>query len=133
MPAKHHIDDNNKLIITTWAGKVTDSEIIQTYLDYLKNIKTLSPYHAYDEIADFSKAIEINLTVDGIKKLGEIASGSDREDVKTKLAIIVNSNLAFGLARMYQVYRSFSPNANKETRVFKKENDALEWINHFEK
>lgn len=128
MPAKHEIDDINKLIITTWAGKLDDNEMIRVYLDYLNNIKTLPKYIPYNEIADFSKADELKLTVDGIKKVGEIASTADREDVKTKFAIVVNSNLAFGFARMYQVYRSFSPRANKELRVFKKESEALEWI-----
>ncbi len=130
MPVEHQIDETNRLIVTTWTGRLTDGEMIQVYQDYLNNIKTLPRYIPYNEIADFSKTSDVRLTVDGIKKMGEIASTADREDVKTKLAIIVNSNLAFGLARMYQVYRSFSPNANKETRVFKKEGDALEWINH---
>ena len=133
MPAKHHIDDNNKLVITTWAGKLDDNEMIQIYLQYLKNIKTLPQYIPYNEIADFSKADEINLTVEGIKRVGEIASTADCEDVKTKCAIVVNSNLAFGLARMYQVYRSFSPRANKQLRVFKHEQDAREWLKSSEK
>ena len=133
MPAKHHIDDNNKLIITKWMGKLDDAEMIRVYLEYLKSIKTLPQYTSYNEIADFSKADKISLSVEGIKKVGEIASTADRDDVKTKFAIVVNSNLAFGLARMYQVYRSFSPRANKELRVFKKETDAFEWIKRLEK
>ncbi|HEY9050324.1 MAG TPA: hypothetical protein VIQ03_02190 [Gammaproteobacteria bacterium] len=128
MPAKHEIDDSNKLIITRWAGILDDNDMIQVYLEYLKNIKTLPQFIPYNEIVDFSKTDEINLSVEGIKKVGEIASTADREDVKTKCAIVVNSNLAFGLARMYQVYRSFSPRANKELRVFKKGKDALEWV-----
>lgn len=133
MPAKHLIDDNNRLVITTWAGTMDDEEMICAYLDYLKKIKTLPQYIPYNEIVDVSMADEINLSVEGIKELGEIASNADSENIKTKLAIVVKSNLAFGLARMYQVYRSFSPRANKELRVFKKNIDALEWIKNSDK
>jgi len=57
-----------------------------------------------------------------------IASSTDKDRTRTKLALIVASNLAFGLARMYEIYRSLSRHANKEIRVFKNEPDALAWI-----
>ena len=66
MPAKHEIDDSNKLIITRWAGILDDNDMIQVYLEYLKNIKTLPQFIPYNEIVDFSKTDEINLSVEGI-------------------------------------------------------------------
>lgn len=129
MPVSHEIDHINQRIVTQWLGHVTDHEMIQAYQEYLKNIKTLRQYIAFDEVVDFSQAGEFKLTVEGIKKLGELASSQDRQDITTRLAIIVHSKLAFGLARMYLTYRSFSPSAHKETRVFKQQQAALEWLN----
>jgi hypothetical protein len=69
--------------------------------------------------------LSIKITTKGIKKIGTIASRTDQNKPNRKLALIVNSNLAFGLARMYIAYRSFSKNANKDIHVFKDEKKCL--------
>jgi len=63
-------------------------------------------------------------------KLGKIATETDNSGAKTKLAIIVNSNFTFVLARIYIAYRSFSPKAKKIIHVFKTEAEGIEWINN---
>ena len=128
MPAKHHIDNKAKLIITTWEGEAIDIEFIEAIKKYQKDIHSNPDYLCYNEIVNFSKVKGIKLTTEGIINIGQIASRTDQNGVNRKLALIVSSNLAFGLARMYETYRNFAKNANKEIRVFKNENDAWEWI-----
>jgi len=128
MPANHHIDNNAQLIITTWEGEAHDIEFIDAIKKYQKDIQNHPDYINYNEVVDFTKVTGVKLTTEGIKNIGHIASTTDINEVNRKLAFIVSSNLAFGLARMYEAYRSFSKNANKEIRVFKTEKDAFEWV-----
>lgn len=128
MPATHHIDKINHLIVTTWDGEARDIEFIEAIKNYQNNIQNQPNYINYNEVVDLRKMTSIKLTTEGIKVIGAIASTTDTQDINKKLALIVSSNLAFGLARMYEAYRSFSKNANKEIRVFKNETDAFKWV-----
>jgi len=130
MPVKHQIDNDLQLIITTVTGEAVDEELIAAMEKYQRDIRSKSDYNKYNEILDFSKLTSIGLTNGGIKAIAQIASATDQTDVKTKLALIVKSPLAFGLARMYQTYRSLNPRANKESRVFNRSHDAFEWLEH---
>ncbi len=128
MPAKHHIDTKAQLLITTWEGDAIDIDFINAIKKYQKDIQSNSDYHSFNEIVDLTKVTGMKLTTGGIKNIGSIASSTDKGGVNTKLAIIVSSNLAFGLARMYEAYRSFSKESTKIVRVFRKESDAFEWV-----
>ena len=128
MPANHHIDNNAQLIITTWEGEAHDIEFIDAIKKYQKDIQNHPDYINYNEVVDLSNVTGMKLTTEGIKTIGQIASTTDHNEINRKLAIIVSSVVAFGIARMYEAYRSFSKKANKEIRVFKTEKDAFEWV-----
>ena len=128
MPALHKIDDGMKLITTIWSGEASDAELVNALIRYQQDIKSLPVYHSYNEIADFSGAGAFKLSADGLRKLVQIATESDVRGVKTKLAIIVSEPVAYGLARMYEAYRTFKANASKEVRVFRNYSNALKWI-----
>jgi len=128
MAVKHYIDTKSRLIITTWEGDAVDIDFIEEIQKYQKDIQNKTEYKNYNEVVNFSKVKGIKLTTEGIKNIGGIAAQTDRNEICRKLAFIVSNNLAFGLVRMYQAYRSFEKNSNKEIRVFKNENDAFEWI-----
>lgn len=128
MPANYHIDNKAKLIITTWEGEAHDNDFIMAIKKYQKDIQNHPDYIAYNEIVNLSNVSKIKITTEGIKTLSHIASSTDKDGSNRKLAIIVNSTLAFGLARMYEAYRSLSKRSQKEIRVFKNEMNALEWI-----
>jgi hypothetical protein len=128
MPAKHHIDNNAKLIITTWEGEAVDIELIETIKKYQNTIQLQPEYVDYNEVVDFSKVTNVKLTTEGIREISKIAVKTDHVDIKTKLAIIVSSPLVYGLARMYEIYRNLAPNPNKEIKVFNEMSDAYSWI-----
>lgn len=129
MPANHHIDKHAQLIITTWEGEAHDVEFIDAISAYQNNIQNHPDNITYNEVVDLSNVTNIKLTTDGIKNIGLIAAATDHIEVNRKLAIIVSSNLAFGIASMYKAYRGFSNNSHKEIRVFKTKKDAFEWVN----
>jgi len=128
MPAHHHIDSKAQLIITTWEGEARDVEFIEALKKYQKDIQNHIDYISYNEVVNLSHITSIKITTEGIKTIALIASGTDNRETNRKLALIVSSNLAYGLAKMYEAYRSFSKNACKEICVFKDENDAFEWV-----
>ena len=130
MPIKHHINHESHLILTSVMGEASDVEFIHAIEKYQKDIKNRPDYLNFNEIVDLSAVTNMQITTRGIMTISSIASEADREGEQTKLALIVNSSLAYGMARMYCMYRSFNPKANKDVRVFKNKSDAYQWIEH---
>jgi predicted HAD superfamily Cof-like phosphohydrolase len=128
MPAQHNIDNNCRLITTLWFGGAVDSELIEALTKYQQDIKSQPKYFSYNEIVDFGQASSFKLSNQGIMTLAHLATNTDSQGVKTKLAIVVNNSLAYGLGRMYVTYRSLVPRGIKDVRVFMSYHDALEWI-----
>ena len=128
MPAQHIIDEDNGIIITNWTGAATDDALLDTIQKYNKDIRSKPEYRDFNEIVDFTMADNINLTYTGLMNVAEAATDMDAVTGKTKLAIIVDSNLAFSLARMYITYRSFFKSTKKSINVFKFREAAMDWF-----
>lgn len=128
MPAIHRIDDKAQLIITTWEGDATDVEFINAIKKYQTDIQNHPDYIHFNEVVDLTYISGMKLSTEGIKNIGKIAAATDNLEINRKLAIIVNSNLAFGLARMYETYRSLTSNSHKEICVFKNRDEAFAWV-----
>ena len=128
MPANHYIDNDRQLIITTWEGKVHDVAFIEAIKKYQKDIQNHPDYIHFNEVVNLSGVTGYKITTEGIKTISQIASSTDKTKINRKLAIIVSTPVAYGLARMYKAYRDFSKNSQKEINIFKNEQDAFEWI-----
>ena len=127
MPAQHHIDKKNKLIITSWEGKAIDIDFIEAMKKYQENVQSDPDYIDYNEVLDFSKVTDIQVTINGIRNVGKIASATDKGESCRKLAIIAPSNKLFFFARLYKIFRSLPRKSNKDVNIFTKESDAIEW------
>lgn len=127
MPANHHIDRENRLIFTTWQGEASDSDIIEVLMKYQAEIRNTPVHRTYHEIVSFSRITGIKVTARGLINIAKIASQEDQTDARTKLALVVNSGLAFSFASTYAKYRKIIQNVSKDIRVFRTEYDALEW------
>lgn len=127
MPATHHIDEQNKLIVTTWDGEPTVQDLSKALKKYQNEIKSKPEFQDYNELVDFTKIKGFKLSSEGLGMLSHTAGSLDESTGKCKLAIIVKTTLAFGLARMYEMLRSFGPR-KKEIRVFKDKSSALNWL-----
>ena len=128
MPASHKIDFNAKLIITTWEGEAVDQDFIDAIKLYQKNLQNKPEYIEFNEVVNFTKVTNIKLTINGLKKLGELASSTDLDKHPRKLAFIVSSTRAYGLVKLYEFYRNFSKKANKKIRAFINEHEAYDWL-----
>jgi len=128
MATKHIIDDQEKLLITLCDGEANDKEFIHSLKKYQREIQNDPKYINYNELVNFSEVTSIKISITGLITLSQIASSTDNEQAIRKVALIVSSNVAFGLARMFEVYRSFEKNACKKIRVFRKEHEAYTWL-----
>jgi len=128
MPAEHNIDHDAKLIATLWTGTTTDQELSEALILYHRQIREFD-YASYNQLLDFTGVENIHLTVAGIRHLAHTAVGTDVTGRRTRLAIVVDRPVAFGLARMYATYRSLVPGQSKDVAVFKQRRDALDWLN----
>lgn len=131
MPANHFIDKENKIIFTSWDGEPSDSDLIDALNIYLRDIKNNSELYDYNELVDFTGTQGIKLSINALIELGKIASKFDKpldKSVKNKLAIVVTSSLAYGLARMYGIYREYNPQSNKKVLVFRSKEEAMAWL-----
>ena len=128
MHTKHHIDDNNQVIITRLEGEPDDAELVSAFKTYLTEIKHKPEYFNYDEILDLTAIKGINLSSDGLKLLGAMAAESDGIKIHNKCAIITSSTLTYGLSRMYEVTRSLHPGSHKSIQTFNNKQDALNWL-----
>ena len=126
MPAQHAIDDDRGLICTVWSGAAVESELFAALTAYQRDIR--SRFRSYHEVVDFSQASQFALSAQGLRQLARMATATDVQGVRTRLAIIVSSDLAFGLGRMYEAYRGLVAAGEKEVRVFKRQREALAWI-----
>lgn len=128
MPANHYINDQDKVITTTWDGDATDSDFIEALGKYLNDIQEKPEYRDYDEIIDLRTMSRIRLSAKGLINIGKLASTTDERRTNTKLAIIVGSDLAFNFAKLYATYRNFGKANKKRLRVVRNEQDAINWL-----
>ena len=128
MPAKHHIDNENRLIVTQWFGEATDSNLLKAFKEYQAEIQSDPKYHSYGEVVDFSDIPTIHISLKGLKDIGKIALLTDEYRLKTRVAFIVSTNLAVNLVRLYALYRNFGQKHKKYIRAFKNESEAKKWV-----
>lgn len=130
MPANHRIDTEAHIIITSWEGDAIDSDFIEALKNYQDEIQSKPEYHDYNELVDMTKASRMRLSAKGLINIGKVASSTDQYRGKTKLAILVSSELAYNFSKLYATYRNFGKKRRKQIRAFKKKSDALEWLNN---
>ncbi len=106
-------------LVTTWTGKVTNEDLINSYTRIFTD-KNWS--NQYNELADFREADAAKVTNNGLRKLVELAVKYEGDK---KSAILVSHDLTYGLARMYEILSEQSP---ETVQVFRSAEKALNWL-----
>jgi len=126
MAVDHHIDDKDKLIVTTCMGSIEEAELVAALKNYQQTIQNHDDYLDYNEVLIFPETTSVKVSRAGLKKIARMASQTDQLDHTRKLSLLVQSTVGYGLAILYQTYRQLSK-SGKQVRVFKKVKPALEW------
>jgi hypothetical protein len=118
MGAKFELNAEQGILRVVIAGKPTAEELIQN----LKKIQS-EPGYSHDlRLWDFRNS-NFNLTKEELEQVAAQASSADSRP--GKVAMLVKGDLAFGLARMYEMYRN---SELTEVEVFRDESEALAWL-----
>jgi hypothetical protein len=125
MPIDYWIDPEQQLVRAEARGILTEKELF----DYQRAVWSRPEVAGYNELFDMSEVEQIaQPESDQIKQLALLASSMDAPAPASRFAIVAPGALAFGLGRMYEVYRSLDDRSTKEVSVFRSMPEALTWL-----
>jgi len=119
MPTFYKIDKERKLVMTTYSGVLTIAEALG-HQEKLPKDPDFDP--SFSQLFDVTHVTDVQLTAEDVRLLAR-ASVFSRD---SRRAILVDSDLKFGLARMFEELRNTM--GEKGIRVFRNLDEALDWI-----
>jgi hypothetical protein len=127
MSITYRIDHQRRLVIAHGKDLFTQDDIFA----YQREVWTRPDVQGYDEIVDMTGVDEIELPDApslSVRQLAIEAAEADHPDQPSKFAIVAPDRLAYGLGRMYQVYRQLEARSTKEVGVFKTHSEAWAFL-----
>jgi hypothetical protein len=119
VPVLLKIDKERKLVHTTGSGFVTKAEVL-AHQDQILNNPDFDP--RFSQLADFARLTNTDIN------MGDLQAFAHRDvfSIHSRRAIIVKSDLAFGFAKIFELYRQVA--GARGIRVFRTHHEALKWI-----
>ncbi len=125
MPLTHHIDHGSRLVIAAGHGLFSDEDVF----GYQSEVWSRDDVHGYDELVDLTDVSEIvHPTANRMMDLASLASRMPSSNTSSRLAIVAPSDLAFGLARMFQGWRNCADAGKRNVAVFRSMPEALKFL-----
>ena len=124
MPIEIKVFKKENYFISTWSGKITDSEAIQMFKEFYTSPEWVPGMH---ELADISQLDFSSISSDGLIKMAKFNQMKLEEHNVTNIKAAVYSphDLQFGMARVYEVWADESP---ENIKVFRDFNEAKNWL-----
>jgi hypothetical protein len=125
VPITYHIDEVAARVTLEFLGTVTDADLMETFHRLYRD-----PRHrlGMGELTDCRRVERVEITGEGLQRLAEATARLlDGREISWKVAVLVpaESELMFGLSRMYELLREGSP---EQVRVFRDAREAEEWL-----
>ena len=118
MPCGYTIDLARSLVLSRGWGVVTDR-------DFLAHVRALTanPRFArgFRQLVDLRDVTDIQVTASTVREMVRL----NPFGASAQRAVVVTSDVVFGMARMYQILSDESPD---ELQIFRKMDDALRWL-----
>jgi len=125
MPIEYQIEHDRRLVSARAIGNLTAEDIF----NYQREVWSLPETRGYNELIDMDNVKEIvSPTNDKLVELARLSASMDDRTIPTKFAIVASDTFAYGMGRMYEVYRNLNPRSTKVVQVFRSMKDAMEWI-----
>jgi len=125
MPLEYRIDLERRVVFATATGTLTDEEVF----GYQREVWSRSEVAGFDEIVDMGAVGDLVLASgDRVRALADLASTMDVPGASSRLAIVAPQDFAYGLARMFETYRTMSQRGSKAVSVFRSMQAALDWL-----
>jgi len=119
VPASYEIDKHQRLVITTATGVLTLADAL-AHQEQLTQDKDFDP--EFSQLVDLSGITELTIDSAGIRALAIRKVFS----LRSRRAVLVNSELAFAFARMFSSFREFR--GEQQMEIFRNREEAMEWL-----
>jgi len=119
MPTFYKIDTERKFVLTTGSGFVTKQEVF-TLQDQMSSDPEFDP--SFSQVADFAQLTNTDIGMRDVQTFAQ----RDAFSIHSRRAIIVKGDIAFGFAKIFELYRQMT-GANG-IRVFRNHDKAFDWI-----
>jgi hypothetical protein len=120
MSAEYRIDKKSRLVLSTGSGVFTMADALAAHQDKLLHDPDFAP--DFCQLWDLSLVTEAQLTSDDLRRLARRSVFSP----DSRRAVLVSSDLAFGLSRMFVIFRQMLGETG--IRVFRDRGEALDWV-----
>lgn len=120
MPWSYFIDLQQRTVFSNFTGTITPLDV-EEEMNASKNDPQFNP--TFNQVVDaFDGKVASDFPTDKVRELGS----NTIFDKKSRRAIIVQGDLAFGLARMFATYREI--NGETSLQVFRNREEAYHWM-----
>ena len=119
MPAFYKIDKERKLVLSSGSGVLTREDVLG-HQDRLSQDPDFDP--SFSQLSDFTHITKVDLTPEDVR----LAAKRNIFSPQSRRAMVVNNDLQYGLARMFEIHRELA--GEKGIRVFRKIEEALDWV-----
>jgi hypothetical protein len=119
MPACYKIDKQRRLVMSTAYGTVSREDL----LDHQNKLLADPDFDpTFSQLSDFGHMTKVEVTAEDVRKFAErnIFAPSSRR------AFVVPDDVAFGLARMFEMLRDAK--GEQGIRVFRELEEGLDWV-----
>jgi hypothetical protein len=120
MPISIHYDSEQNVLFSKGTGVISLKDI----MGYYSKIERLDLKPGYSVLADYTEASP-DLIYDDVVKMVKRRLSISLKSGMLKVAIIAKSDVAFGMARMYQ---AMIEQEHLEVNVFRNRGEALQWL-----
>lgn len=119
MPISYRLDGDLNAIFTSVSGVVTDRDMVA----HAGRVTTDPDIPAGARaLVDFGGVEKVDVTAEGIRRVAEIFR---MNSYAPKTAFVANSDVAYGMSRMFEFHRDDSP---AEIRTFRDYGEAKQWL-----
>ena len=119
MASTYEVDPVRHIVIVAMTGEIADANLFEIH-DHLRSDKTLQPGFAL--LIDLREASGTKITSAGVRALASLPLVLPPE---SRRAVVVPSNLGFGMARMYELWRGDEAG---RIRTFRDFDEARDWL-----
>jgi ATP phosphoribosyltransferase regulatory subunit HisZ len=119
MPAFYKIDMERRLVMSTATGVLTLADAL-AHQEELSKDPEFDP--SFSQLMDATQITEVALEGEDVRKLAQRTIFSP----ESRRAILVKSDLAYGLGRMFEILRE--TRGEHGIRIFRNPDEALDWV-----
>jgi hypothetical protein len=125
MPLECRIDLERRVVFAVATGTLT----LEDFLVKHREVWSRSDVAGFDAIYDLGGIEDLVLSSgERLRELADLASTLDPPGAAARLAIVAPRDFAFGIARMYEAYRTMNQRGSKAVSVFRSMQAALDWL-----